>query len=204
MKTSHFSMLAAGALAALVACSHSEKPATTGYEPAMSPAARDAPSAPGELGAENSERLSDPQIVTVVRGANVAEVDQARIAVGKVKNDEVKNFAEMMIAQHGQAVKDIDALTSRLGYQATESQLSTELGVSTTQVANKLSTTNDDTFDRVYIMNQIDEHRKVLDTIDTRLVPAARNNDVKDLLQKQRPVVAEHLQIAQRILDSLH
>ena len=72
-----------------------------------------------------------------------------------------------------------------------------------TQVEQKLSQTNDASVDRLYIMNQIDEHRLVLDTIDSRLVPAARRDEVKDLLQTMRPVVADHLQRAQRILDGL-
>jgi len=186
-----------------IACSHDEKPAQTGYEESMSPAARSAPSAPGTLGTESSERLSDPQITTVLRAVNVAEVDQARTAVGKVQNEEVKKFAEMMIAQHGQSVKDIDALNSKLGYQQTDSQLATELGVKSTQVGQKLSQTNDASIDRLYMLNQIDEHRQVLDTIDSRLVPAARRDEVKDLLQTMRPVVADHLQMAQRILDGL-
>jgi len=191
------------ALSLGIACSHDEKPAQTGYEESMSPAARSAPSAPGTLGTESSERLSDPQITTVLRAVNVAEVDQARTAVGKVQNDEVKKFAEMMIAQHGQSVKDIDALNTKLGYQQTDSQLATELGVQSTQIGQKLSQTNDGSIDRLYILNQIDEHRQVLDTIDSRLVPAARRDEVKDLLQTLRPVIADHLQMAQRILDGM-
>jgi putative membrane protein len=203
MNASNIGTIAALALACGVACSHDEKPAQTGYEEAMSPAAREAPSAPGTLGSESSERLSDPQITTVLRAVNVGEVDQARTAVGKVQNDDVKKFAEMMIAQHGQAVKDIDALNTKLGFQPTDSQLGTELGVKATRVEQQLSQTSDASFDRLYIMHQIDEHRLVLDTIDSRLVPAARRDEVKDLLQTLRPVVADHLQMAQRILDSL-
>jgi putative membrane protein len=203
MNASKIGMMAVLALAFGVACSHDEKPAQTGYEESMSPAARSAPSAPGTLGTEPSEQLSDPQITTVLRAVNVSEVDQARTAVGKVHNDDVKKFAETMIAHHGQTVKDIDALNTKLGFQQTDSQLATELGVKSTQVEQKLSQTNDASFDRLYIMGQIDAHRQVLDTIDSRLVPAARRDEVKDLLQTMRPVVADHLQMAQRILDGL-
>jgi len=203
MNASKTGTMVALALSFGVACSHEEKPAQTGYEEAMSPAARSAPSAPGSLGSESSERLSEPQITTILRAVNVAEVDQARTAVGKVQSEEVKKFAETMIAHHGQAVKDIDALNTKLGYQQTDSQLATELGVKATRVEQQLSSTNDASIDRLYIMNQIDEHRLVLDTIDSRLVPAARRDEVKDLLQTMRPVVADHLQMAQRILDGM-
>lgn len=187
----------------IVACSHDDKPANTPPDPDMTPAARNSPSAPQVLGAESSEPLSDPQIVTVLRAVNVAEVDQARTAVGKVQNESVKKFAEMMIAQHGQASKNIDALDDKLGYAQTDSQLATELGVKATQTEQQLSKANESSIDRLYIMGQIDTHRTVLDTIDTRLVPAARHDDVKSLLQTTRPVVAGHLETAQQILDTL-
>jgi len=204
MKTSNIGsiLLLAGPLA-LLACSHDEKPSATGYEPAMTPAAHGAPSAPGALGSESSERLDDAQVVTVLRAVNVAEVDQARTVSAKLQDPSVKKFAEMMIAQHGQAVKDIDDVASKLGYKHEDSQLATELGVKATRMNGDLSHAEESRVDRLYIMDQIDAHRQALDAIDTRLVPAARQDDVKNLLQKMRPVVAEHLQTAQEISASL-
>lgn len=204
MKSSTFGsiVLLAGPLA-LLACSHHEKEATTGYEPAMTPAAHGSPSAPGNLGSESSEKLDDAQVVSVLRAVNVAEVDQARTVSGKVQDPSVKKFAEMMIAQHGQAVKDIDDLTGKLGYNHEDSQLATELGIRATRMQQDLSQAEESRVDRLYIMDQIDAHRQVLDTIDSRLVPAARHDDVKNLLQKTRPVVADHLQMAEQILAQL-
>ena len=187
----------------VVACSHTEREANTGPDPNTIPAAHASPSAPGVMGTESSEQLSDPQIVTVLRRVNMAEVDQARTALGKLNNDQVKKFAEMMIAQHGQAVKNIDALDDKFGYASTDSQLATELGVKATNTEQQLSQNKDDSIDKLYIMSQVDAHRTVLDTIDTRLVPAARHEDVKNLLSTTRPVVASHLEQAQQILDTL-
>jgi len=169
----------------------------------MTPASRSAPSAPDRLGNEPSEKLDDAQIASVLRAANAAEVDQAKMAVGKAQDPAVKNFAQTMIADHGQAVKDIDALDSRLGWPDADSQLATELRISATRLDNELSAINDQTFDKRYILGQIDEHRKVLDTIDTRLTPAAQRDELKQLITNMRPRVAHHLQMAQTILDSM-
>jgi len=138
----------------IVACSHDDKPANTPPDPDMTPAARNSPSAPQVLGAESSEPLSDPQIVTVLRAVNVAEVDQARTAVGKVQNESVKKFAEMMIAQHGQASKNIDALDDKLGYAQTDSQLATELGVKLTELPGEVARVSRDA--RVAALTRID------------------------------------------------
>ena len=208
---------------AVAACSH-ERPAesASGYQSSMTPASgtttpaptttptptttpadRAAPSAPGQLGSEANEALSDGQIAAVVRAINVGEIDQAKIAVGKAKNLAVKHFAETMIAQHSQAVKDVDELDAHLNLRLTDSQLVTELRVNATSVENKLSANDDPSFDKAYMMSQIDAHRQALDTIDSRLMPAVRGQDLRQMLETLRPRVANHLQMAQTILDTL-
>jgi putative membrane protein len=169
----------------------------------MTPADHASPSAPGQLGAENSEALNDGQIAAVVRSINVAEIDQAKIAVGKAQDPSVKHFAETMIAQHGQAVKDVDDLDTKLNLRPTDSQLATELRVNATSVENELTQNDDSSFDKAYIMSQIDAHRQALDTIDSRLMPAVRSEELRQMLQMLRPRVANHLQMAQTILDTL-
>jgi putative membrane protein len=188
----------------VLACS-SDRPArsASGYEPAMTPASRSAPSAPGNLGSEASERLDDAQVVTVLRAVNVAEVDQAKLAVGKAKEESVKRFAETMIAHHSQGVREIDDLDARLGLGASESQLVQELRVNATGVENRLSDINDATFDKAYMTSQVDMHRTALETIDTRLTPSAKREDVQRLIQGMRPKVEKHLQMAQTILSML-
>jgi putative membrane protein len=189
---------------AMLACS-SDRPSRTasGYEPAMTPAARTTPSAPAEPVSEPSERLADAQITTVLRAINVAEVDQARLAVGKVHEETVKRFAETMIAHHGQALKDIDALNTHLGFEPSESQLVHELRIKATNVDQQLSDINDSSFDKRYMLAQIDMHRAALDAIDRRLTPAAVRDDVKQLIASMRPRVADHLQMAQTIVSML-
>ena len=205
------------------ACSHDQHSRTaSGYESSMTPASgsttasnrttapvsttpadRASASAPGQLGAESSEGLNDGQVAAVLRAINVAEIDQAKIAVGKAKEPAVKHFAETMIAQHGQAVKDVDQLDTKLNLRPTESQLATELRVNATSTENKLTQNNDSSFDKAYIMSQIDAHRQALDTIDSRLMPAVRSEDLRQMLQALRPKVADHLQMAQTILGNL-
>jgi putative membrane protein len=175
---------------------------TTGAS-TTTPADRASPSAPGQLGAEANEALNDGQIAAVVRAINVAEIDQAKLAVGKAKDASVKHFAETMIAQHSQAVKDVDELDAHLNLRPTESQLVTELRVNATSVENKLSANDDPSFDRAYIISQIDAHRQALDTIDSRLMPAVKSQDLRQMLEGLRPRVANHLQMAQTILDTL-
>jgi putative membrane protein len=201
---------------ALVACSHENDQrsarAPSGYEAGMTPASgtmtpASTPSTstttPSSPSASSDQGLTDGQIAAVVRASNVAEIDQAKIAVGKARDAGVKHFAEMMIAQHGQAVKDVDELDTRLNLRPTESQLMTELRVNATSVENRLSKNDEPSFDKQYMQSQLDAHRQLLDTIDSRLMPAVRSEELRGMLANLRPRVADHLQMAQTILDNL-
>ena len=58
-------------------------------------------------------------------------------------------------------------------------------------------------FDRAYIAHEITMHQNVLNTLDQTLIPNAQNAELKALLQKVRPLIESHLQMAQQIQTSL-
>ena len=60
-----------------------------------------------------------------------------------------------------------------------------------------------DEFDRAYVDNEVAYHQQVLDAIDKVLIPNAQNGELKGLLTKTRPVIAEHLAHAKQIQGSL-
>jgi putative membrane protein len=58
-------------------------------------------------------------------------------------------------------------------------------------------------FDRAYIANEVALHQQVLDMIDQTLIPAAQNQDLKNLLTQVRPAVAAHLEHARQVQSGL-
>ena len=108
-----------------------------------------------------------------------------------------------MIAHHGQAVSDVDALDAKLNIRPTESELVTELRVSATRTETELTQNNEPSFDKAYMRAQIDAHREALETIDNRLMPAVRSEELRQLMEGLRPRVVSHLQMAQTIIDTL-
>jgi putative membrane protein len=167
----------------------------------LTPAAGVTPSE--SLPTQRAERLDDAQIVTAIRSANVAEVDLGRIAVGRAKDEDVKEFAEMMISDHGEAVKDIDELVTKLGLTARESELSSELGVKAQATETKLTQTSGAEFDRLYMAEMVEAHRKLLDTLDSRILPAAENEELREMLTSMRSRVEKHLEHAQKVFEEL-
>jgi putative membrane protein len=196
----------------LLACSR-DKPAEspTSYEdgpesgltPASGSVSEERAASASELGANSTESLSDAQIAAIAGAINESEVEQAKIAIDETKNDAVKRFAETMIEHHSQAVKDVDELETRVGLEPADSRLLAQLRVEAKATEDKLDDTEDASFDKLYMTAQVDMHRKALDTLDGKLIPQARNAELKQLLQTLRPRIASHLEMARAILNTL-
>ena len=54
-------------------------------------------------------------------------------------------------------------------------------------------------FDSTYIENEVSYHQKFLVTIDSLMLPAAKNAELKGLLTAVRPAVAAHLAHAEQV-----
>jgi putative membrane protein len=59
-------------------------------------------------------------------------------------------------------------------------------------------------FDSTYMANEVRYHTRLLGTLDSLLIPAARNAELKSMLTRVRPAVAAHLEHAVRIQSGLH
>ena len=58
-------------------------------------------------------------------------------------------------------------------------------------------------YDKAYMDHEVAYHQQVLDALDQQLIPGAQNAQLKDLLQKTRPAIAAHLDMAKQIRDQL-
>ena len=148
-------------------------------------------------------QLTDAQIVAITDAANKGEIEQAKLAVRKAKDPQVKAFAQMMVDHHGTEQKKEQTLATSLSLQPETTQTSTQLQTDSQNAISSLSSQNGADFDKAYIDLQVKEHREVLDAIDTKLIPNAKNAQLKSALEAFRPKVQEHLQKAQEIQQKL-
>lgn len=148
------------------------------------------------------EPLTDEQIALAVDLVNTGEIDQARVAQGKAKNARVKKFAQMMINHHTAAKQKQAKLLTKSNMKPAESPLSSQLTADASSTLSTLKSTATD-FDRVYIDSQVDAHQKALDALDSRLIPNAKNEEFRQLLQEQRGTVEAHLKEARELQTTL-
>jgi putative membrane protein len=160
-------------------------------------------SAMGSTADAGSTTLSDAQIAGVTAAAHKGEIQAAQLARKQSKNSHVKSFASQMIKQHTNAQKMEAQLGAKAGITPADSDLSSQVTQDSADAASKLQGLSGKEFDKAYAQGQVDAHQKVLDTLDNTLIPSAQNPDLKALLQKERGVVATHLEHAKKLNDSL-
>ncbi|MDC7358678.1 DUF4142 domain-containing protein [Acinetobacter baumannii] len=151
---------------------------------------------------ENHENLTDSQIFKILSTANNGEIKQAKTALPKLKMDEAKKYAEMMIKEHSANEKNAQALASRLQLISQTSNLSKSLQNDSDKIVSKLNQITSDT-DKNYMMSQVKVHRKVLTIIDKQLIPNTKSSELKNMLVQTRDAVAKHLKAAEDIFKNM-
>ena len=150
---------------------------------------------------DSHENLTDSQVIKVVSTANNGEIKQAKTALPKLKMDDVRKYAQLMINEHSANEKKGQALASRLKLTPQVSNTSKALQNDSDQVVNKLNQSS--ATDKEYMTNQVEVHRKVLMTIEKQLIPNAKNAELKTMLTQTRTAVAKHLQMAEQIVAKM-
>lgn len=146
---------------------------------------------------------NDAQIAAIVVTANQVDIDTGKVAERKASNKEVKGFAKRMVTDHTGSNKSAMDLATKLRLKPEESATSNSLKSSGDEMRKKLEDLKGADFDKAYIDNEVTYHQTVLDAIDKTLIPNAKNADLKSLLMKTRPVIADHLEHAKQVQSSL-
>jgi putative membrane protein len=144
-----------------------------------------------------SMAMSDANIAAATVTSNQIDVDAAKLALQRSKNAEVKKFAHEMVTDHEGVIKKAKALTTKLNITPEEDSTTKTMKSDAKDNLGKLKSASRAEFDRLYIENEVAYHQSVLDSLDRTLIPAAKNQDLKDLLSSVRPVVQQHLDHAQ-------
>lgn len=149
--------------------------------------------------AKTEPPLSEAQVVGAAMAVNKGEVEMADLALKKAASPEVKQFANLMVHQHGGSLRKEKTIEDKTKITGAESDVSSFLESEVSSSLDELRDKQGKDFDRAYIESQVKAHRDALMAIDNRLMPSATNAAVKDQLRTLRRQVAEHLAKAEAI-----
>jgi putative membrane protein len=147
--------------------------------------------------------LTDEQILQVAHSADLGEIEQGTLALTKAKDARVKKLAKMMVSDHTAADTKGMALGKKNNLTPAASPVSTSLESDAQAATSTLKSATGADFDKAYVDAQVKEHQAVLDTIDQKLAPAAKNADLKAFLADVRPKIATHLQHAEDLQKAM-
>lgn len=147
--------------------------------------------------------LSDSEIAEILRTANQAEVDVAKMATTRASNSSVKDFAKDMILDHqnNQKVEAKITRTEKISPQPNEAAMELKKGVQDQML--QLGKQSGFAFDKAYIDNQVAMHRQLLSDLNQKFIPAAKNSEFKTFLNTTKEHVEKHLSKAEEIQTSL-
>ena len=146
---------------------------------------------------------TDPQIAGIVQAANKIDIDQAKLALKKSSNPQVKEFANQMISDHTALEKSVNDLAKKLGVTPEESDTSKQLNQQAVDEAKKLNSLKGKAFDKEYASHEVAYHQAVIDAATNTLIPNAKNAELKSAVEGAAPLLQGHLQHAKQLEQSL-
>ena len=154
--------------------------------------------------AQGPQKISDSEVASVAVVANQIDIDYAMIAKRKSKNAELLRFAETMAKDHQSVIDQAVALVTKLGVTPKDNAVSKSLQSGAVKTKKMLNSKSGTTFNKAYIDNEVAYHKAVIATVETVLIPNARNKELKDLLQNVMPLLKTHLEHAKMVQKAYH
>ncbi len=125
---------------------------------------------------------SDLQIAHIAYTAGNIDIRYAHLALAISDNPDVREFAETMLRDHV-AVNDAAlALLAKLEAAPEDNETSQVLLSQALEKRNELKALNGAAFDKAYAENELAYHQFVNKTVEEAFIPAADNQEFKELL----------------------
>lgn len=153
--------------------------------------------------AQKSQKLTDPEIASVAVTANQIDIDYAKIALKKSKNQQVIDFAKTMEKDHGAVIDEAVALVTKLGVTPKDNATSKSLNAQAVKTRKMLNSKSGAAFDKAYVDNEVAYHTAVIGAVENVLIPDASNKELHDLLVSAVPLFKAHLEHAKMLQKSL-
>lgn len=133
----------------------------------------------------------DKMFVKKAMQGSMAEIQLGQLALQKSNNDQVKQFAQRMIDDHGKLNDQIKPIAQQLGVQPPDNVSKKDQAVMT-----KLQALNGDAFDKAYMKDMVKDHKTDLNEFKTEAASGS-NPEVKNAASQGAQVIQQHLQMAE-------
>jgi len=163
----------------------------------------------GDTAGQQQPALSDSQVLAKLHSANQMEMEAGGLAASRAQSGKVKRYGEQLIKDHRQADDNVMAFAKRKGIDlqavpgtsAKQTEESDKEGDEHAMSSSmtRLRKLSGAEFDRAFLTQMVSDHDDAL-----RMVRNARSQtqdaELRALLNKLKPVLQQHYDLAQRLL----
>ena len=139
----------------------------------------------------------DAKFATAAANGGLAEVAFGKLALTKTTNAAIKDFANMMVMDHGKANAELMAIG-----KAKNITLPMEPDSAHLKKADELSKLSEADFDKQYVSAMIDGHKKTLDLMNDE-AKNGKDSTLKAFAANTAPTVQKHLDAINKIKDNM-
>src|SRR5262245_21410519 len=127
--------------------------------------------------AVQAAKPTDPQIAHIAYTAGQIDVEAAKQALDKSKNNDVRAFAQQMVGDHTMVNNQALALVKKLNVKPEDNPTSQGLTKQADATRNKLASLNGAAFDKAYVDNEVAYHKTVNTAFSDTLSPDAQASE---------------------------
>jgi len=138
-------------------------------------------------------------LAAMLLASNNTDISYARLVPSRAQRADVRKFAERMLTDHNGVNALMTDLLRKLDLAPADNEASLDLRDESANKRDIMRELSGFAFDSTYIENEVSYHRKFLETLDTVMIPRARNSELRNLLVIIRPAVAAHLAHAEQV-----
>jgi putative membrane protein len=150
-----------------------------------------------------ADKPNDPEIAHIAYTAGVIDIEAAKLAIAKSKNEEVVAFAEDMLRDHEAVNKQALDLVKKLNVTPEDNATSQALSKTAADERKKLDRLEGAAFDKAYVDNEVAYHKQVNGALESLLIPSASNGELKTLLETGLKIFQGHQQHAEHVANGL-
>jgi putative membrane protein len=152
--------------------------------------------------AKPAAQLDDPTIVAIFDAANTWDIQTGALGAKKGTTKEIRDFGAMLERDHKAVRQQGRDLATKLHVTPTPPR-DFAMAKDHEAAVKKLSGLKGKAFDRAFLEHEVAFHKAVLDAVTSTLMPALKNQEVKDLVTKVAPAFTAHMAAAQNLLDKM-
>jgi len=137
------------------------------------------------------EHVSNKDFVQKAAIGGMFEVESSQLALEKSKNQDVRNFAQMMIDDHGKVNKELKDLLPQT--DARHVMLPTDVDDKHDDLLASLEDVSGPEFDNLYVKDQIAAHKEAVDLFRS-YAQSGKDKTLRDFANENLPTLKMHKQ----------